>query len=303
MKRTEKENLKKILKVQKEKFIEAVVRSAEALDLPIPHIKFWKTLDFKHFPDGEKAHIHVETNTICISETELEKLSFEDINNTASHEVAHLKEIEHNQQFSNIQSDTEVGLWRPPLGEGIRFIDSRHPIEKESEEKKKKRKERVVKSKCNYHICGKKGKTYQCKYCKNYFCKEHKKPDEVDMTGKISINEGSHPCFPYSSYLAKEKKKQEKEYGKALEKMFSKKKKYFEIEEVEEIVEKPKKTTRMKKESNINKLALKKLKSKQKETKEEIEEEIDIHQTALDKLKTKKKEEPLWNKIKNFFSS
>lgn len=107
-------NDKEVLKDKKEKFREEVTLSARNRGVRIPKINFWEVYDSSHFTKGERAHIHVKENLICIAEPELEYMSYDDIRETASHEVAHILNQSHDTDFWNKQSDTKAGLWTPP---------------------------------------------------------------------------------------------------------------------------------------------------------------------------------------------
>ncbi len=280
MKREEIENRERVMKIKKEKFIEAVVNSADSLGFPIPKIKFWEVYDSKHFTSGERAHIHLDTNTICISEPELEVMNFQEIEHTASHEVSHLLNRTHDVEFQNLQSDTEKSLWTPPTGEGIIAIDNKgsSPIK----EKKPKRKARVIKSRCNYHLCYKRGKTYKCKYCKRYYCKKHKKPVEPDFSASFSVGElKGHPCLAYFNHLIDERKKQDGEYEESLRQLSKSRRKEWEEDVHEES---------LKQQSKVR----------------EKEGEEDIYEESMKRLKDKEEErgkESVWEKLKRFFRS
>ncbi|MBI2043318.1 hypothetical protein HYT25_02935 [Candidatus Pacearchaeota archaeon] len=77
--------------------------------------------------------------------------------------------------------------------------------------------------KCFYHLHRKKADLFECKYCKEYFCKEHLKPEPAGLPRFRDTNpeaqkfmEGfhkdfGHPCFPYTRTLdEKERKEKEK---------------------------------------------------------------------------------------------
>lgn len=84
---------------------------------------------------------------------------------------------------------------------------------------------------CHYHLCRKKTEVHNCKYCENYFCKEHLKPapayhpdfkhltreDTPDMDNWREPNR--HACVPYYDYLKKLDEKKRREYQAALNKL------------------------------------------------------------------------------------
>ena len=107
----------KILELKKAKFISAVKKAANYLGVCPPTVVFNE--DCPGFDRYRTAHIHLEEYTICVSETYLKSLSFEEIENTATHEVAHLMELRHNERFRKAHSKIkkaygnhqEVLLW------------------------------------------------------------------------------------------------------------------------------------------------------------------------------------------------
>lgn len=226
MKKQTKKFANELLEQKKEKFIQEVVRSADSLGYPIPYIKFWEVRDGSHFNKGERAHIHVDKNLICIPNEELEIMSYEEIEDTASHEVAHLKEQNHDYEFQKVHSETKADLWRP--SSGLTHIHE-YDDSKFREAEKKQKKQRRSKSYCNYHLCKKKGKTYKCKYCGGYFCSKHKdaKPPTLppfknsSPIGKLLMEEyqrdDAHPCPDYVTQWYKEKKEEGAKWGETLD--------------------------------------------------------------------------------------
>jgi len=266
---------KKLLEIKKAKFLEEVENSAIYLGYPTPKVKFWKTCDRKHF-NNERAHIHIETNTICILETEFDFMTFDDIKESASHEVTHLYDQGHYTRFQNKRIDTEASSWRPPRG----TVGALPERDKEDKKKTKPNKEKVIKSRCNYYSCRKKGKTKQCSHCRNYFCEEHIKPCEAGMNPIHNTDsrlrhldpddENTHPCFGYNNYLKEEEKRQMDKLMIALDKMkgktTQKSKKYdkenykIDDEEVKEDFEKDEED-----ENELRKLTLARLKENKKQ--------------------------------------
>ncbi len=210
---------KQILEYKKDLFKKEVVKAAMSLEVPIPVVKFWQSYENHHFDKGERAHIHIPENIICITESELNNMTEEDIRKTASHEISHLHYLDHGWEFQQTHEQSEQSMFEPPPGTvGALPENYKRP-------KEKKKKEPVIKNKCNYHICGKKTKTKQCKYCKNYFCIEHVKPREAGLSSSYVWDKKTHPCLVYTHYLVKKKEKENEEYKKALERMFNKKRK------------------------------------------------------------------------------
>lgn len=102
--------------MKKIRFLEVVEKSARYLRVRTPKVKFWKTWNKEHFYKGEMAHIHLDTNTICIAESYLHSMNFDDIKIVASHEVTHIYNETHNYAFQSLRVDVEAALWNPPRG-------------------------------------------------------------------------------------------------------------------------------------------------------------------------------------------
>lgn len=71
---------------------------------------------------------------------------------------------------------------------------------------------------CSYHLCDKKRvELFKCKHCDDYYCKEHLKAKEPQLTPFKSTDvdrhirwdkKGGHPCLPYFDYVVKKEKEQ-----------------------------------------------------------------------------------------------
>ncbi len=80
------------------------------------------------------------------------------------------------------------------------------------------------------HYCGKKTRVYKCKYCGEYFCKEHLQPKPAGLPRFNSTKPedilfmeewhkpGGHPCVPYLDVWRTKQKRKEEEYRQALDK-------------------------------------------------------------------------------------
>lgn len=204
---------RKLLKMKKEKFREVVYRTCKTRGLPIPKI------NFSGCPSetGEQlAHYHPDSNKICVSEFQLNKQNFDDIENTASHEVTHILVLDHGPDFHQEHADIKTKSWVPPPGVSI-VRETQLTIRETHEEKEDK-------VRCNYHLCRKKTKLMQCGYCNGFYCAEHIKPSEpqVAKVGEsIRDSVGSHPCFGYSRFLEQKAKNEEVDYNEALTKLTS----------------------------------------------------------------------------------
>ncbi len=209
MERSEIKFKKKLLKFKKKRFKEAVLMICNKRKLPTPYINFKGCKDEKR---DELAHYHVELNKICVSKEQLNKMDFEDIVAVAAHEVSHILKEDHSLEFYKEESKSKIASFKVPSG----VIHIRSNEIKEIKEDK--RKNRVDKTRCNYHLCRKRRKLIKCKYCKKYFCREHSKPYEpsVYTIEKHSEKRKGHPCLAYVDFLIKKSKKEDDEYKKAL---------------------------------------------------------------------------------------
>jgi len=109
---------------KKEMFLEYVKRASESIGSP-----FVPKVNFGYCPESTSdiAHIHLDSGVICISEYRLESMTYEDIQDTATHEVAHLVETSHNGKFVNTHVNIKSSIWTPSL------IITGNKIKKENE--------------------------------------------------------------------------------------------------------------------------------------------------------------------------
>ena len=224
---------KAILEYKKALFLAEVEKASTNLKVIKPKVKFWKQYE-DHFDRDERAHIHTETNTICIAEPELEMMSEEDIKTTATHEVSHTHHHGHGGDFYDTHANLEIASWQPSAG-----TTGAIPEEIYHATKHEKVKTKIIKTVCNYHLCSKKKDLSRCHYCEKYYCKEHKKPhlagmprfksyksEDLNFLEKAYAGEG-HPCPPYYNILKKKREKEDIEYGKALDRLSGKSKSLF----------------------------------------------------------------------------
>jgi uncharacterized protein YkwD len=222
---------REILQYKKDLFSKEVAKSAIALGVSIPKIKFWTHYE-KHFDKDERAHIHLESKTICIANPELERMDEEDIKETASHEVSHLHYAGHGPRFKKTHENAKIGSWEPPSGTVGALPDDY--VRKKNKSKTKIKSEKISKTKC--FECGKKGKLHECKHCGHYYCENHKKSTRAGLPNfKLNSSENlqymenlregdGHPCIPYTRLKDIESKKESDEYGIALNRLLSSKK-------------------------------------------------------------------------------
>ena len=217
-----------LIKEKKKYFIAAVFEAADKLKVKHPIVKIWECPYGNYNPD-EIAHCHHAMGMICISERMLERRNFEDLVETATHEVTHLLYPNHDHEFHQTHQSLMETSWRPPSGVGISAFS-------EADLSKPRPKYKPSKpdiKHCNYYQSSnhKKGKLKKCSYCKKTFCEKHNRPRKAGIIDPSDPNrsreedfESSHPCIGYGSYLSEKKKIEEEAYAAALEKMFRKNK-------------------------------------------------------------------------------
>ena len=114
---------KKLLETKKKKFIEVVSRICENRNLPVPYINF----DGCPAENGEQlAHYHSDVNMICISKRQLTVLNFDDLEEVAAHEIAHILEQNHDSNFRNEENTNKIFAWKPS---GVVIIDGNQPVD------------------------------------------------------------------------------------------------------------------------------------------------------------------------------
>lgn len=109
---------KQLLLMKKEKFVEVVIKICKERNLPIPEINF----DGCSEENNELAHYHPDENKICCSERQLHMQNFDDIFDTASHEVAHILELNHDSKFIKQKILNDKAGWMFPAG--VTVIDN-----------------------------------------------------------------------------------------------------------------------------------------------------------------------------------
>lgn len=96
-----------ILLSKKAQFLSYVKQAAETIGEPIPEVNFEGCASF----DEDLAHIHIEQNKICISEQYLKRATYEELHDTATHEVTHLIDETHNINFEKAHINVKTASW------------------------------------------------------------------------------------------------------------------------------------------------------------------------------------------------
>lgn len=216
----------KLLNAKKARFLAAVKVAAEHIGANPPEVKFWD--DTCPYDGGtEWAHIHLEYNIICVSKNRLQQMTYDKIDETATHEVTHLLEADHGTGFHKEHENVKLASWRPPGG--LVVIDE-HSGSIAKEKQKAKDPVKIDKIRCNYHLCRKKEKLKICPYCGRYLCTKHFNPIEPRIpssytTGRDDIVRDAdlgHPCPDWVTFKEEEKKKQDEKYSDALKNLVKK---------------------------------------------------------------------------------
>ncbi len=259
-----------LLESKRKRFYETVYKICRKRNLPMPSINF---NGCPYEDEDQLAHYHSQTNTICVSKTQLIKLNYDDIYHVASHETAHILQQNHEPEFDKEQEKNRQEGWEPPPG--TIHITGGGKVSKGKEKKSK-----TDKTRCNYHLCRKKTKLKQCKYCKGYFCKEHIKAKppamppfksnspEVQSMMEEWRKPGGHPCPECLVDWKKEIKSKDDKYKEALERLLKLKFKEDKISSNEDIFEEIW-------ETNLTNFPTKKKEDKKEDKKEEVFQDID----------------------------
>lgn len=213
-----------ILDVKKSKFLSAVKRASAALGAPPPEVNFNDHCD--GFGTQRTAHIHIDEYVICVSEIYLKKLSYEEIEEMATHEVSHLVELSHDERFRNIHRKIKRASWKPPTP-GVVIVNGNKRRGASSVPQQKPERSTTT---CNYHFCDEETDLQQCPHCSGYFCKEHIKPKLPMMAPfdsassrdwEIWRDKKGHPCPEFVEEHNRQQKEEKAKYRNALERLLS----------------------------------------------------------------------------------
>jgi len=182
---------------KKSRFLDAVRMASETIGVAIPHVNF----DGCSFDSNENAHIHIEQNTICVSERYLKWATYEDIEDTAMHEVTHLKDKTHNFSFRKSQALVKTYSWmrehRPEsekndidrydenvataTDEELNTIHINRCEQCDEEISKVTLRKRTGGS-CDILVPAL-AMPFVCKYCGGYYCEDHRLPENHKCIG------------------------------------------------------------------------------------------------------------------------
>ena len=187
-----------------------VSRSAQYMGVPEPGVVFWEA----HCPErigDEWAHCHVERGQICVSLADLRMMNFDQIDQTATHEVTHLRHKSHNPVFQEAHTQLKIASWRPPAGTTLIRGDKLSQSQSVS-----KRHRKSYRLQCQLVGCSQRKDLKPCPFCGRRFCPEHirqkipsslrsriqlrnKVPDEARID-----DEHAHACQRYEDQLTEQ---------------------------------------------------------------------------------------------------
>jgi len=133
------------------------------------------------------AHVHPDLWKICVPTNMLKIMTFEKIEETATHEVAHLLDYSggspHGPEFVKQDVITKIRSWIAKKWSGVIHF---YP---EFDE--------LVGTKCYYSNCEQNSNLKKCEYCGNDFCENHIVPEQLIREKKVSNefrNLKGHEC-------------------------------------------------------------------------------------------------------------
>lgn len=173
----------KVLEFKKAKFLEVVMGACEARGIsPPPQVNF-EGETCQDFRDGVCAHVHVEKRLICVSRDYLHIATFEDIQETATHEVSHFFDLGHGSDFAYQHIITKIGEFIPPAGVIVVYPRSK-----------------AEETCCDNHQCKQNKELKKCSRCGIDFCDKHLKPlTTIDETADKAGGEG-HECSALTEF-------------------------------------------------------------------------------------------------------
>ena len=120
---------------KKAHFLTYVKVAAESIGAPIPEVNFEGCTSF----EDELAHIHLDQNKICISESYLKQATDEELRDTATHEVAHLIDETHDISFVKTHINVKTGSWirkhtSNEINQPLTSDDDKKPIKRQKKE-------------------------------------------------------------------------------------------------------------------------------------------------------------------------
>ncbi len=206
-------NKDKLLKFKQNRFKSVVESICKVRDLPLPKINFNGCPE--ETDEDELAHYHKDTNTICVSERELNKMTSDEIETVAAHEVSHILKFDHSSDFHKENS----------LSRQAHFLKNNNKQKAKFEEIKEKK---INPNKCSYHLCNNNADLQRCDYCEKMFCRVHiearppsvgiGKEDYINENGKKLTANNSHPCIPFIKIIEEKRALQEERYNNAFKK-------------------------------------------------------------------------------------
>jgi len=188
-----------LLQEKKDRFVEATLKASTLVQKPTPKVNFLECTEYEY---NHLAHYHPDENKVCVSRDSLIEMDYDDILETAIHEVTHMLVDAHDSEFRKVEGNISTGIWEPPKGLGLAHID---PTNSRNVKLKARK---VKKGECNSYSCLKKGKV-ECSFCERSFCEKHSSARQAGMVDRgsddiqdrlrvDSMESGDgHPCFQF----------------------------------------------------------------------------------------------------------
>ncbi len=179
-----------------------------------PRVNFEGETCYAHRED-EYAHIHVDSNQICVPGQLLRNTPDVEIREAASREVSYLFDLTRGRGFRQEHRLTKIGFRRSPA-EVVVFVGRVKPSLMRRPRKREKEPDQTH---CNHHTCKQERELKQCPYCSGYYCEGHIRPFRLpEIVDKISdkvkdlvlifeVEKGGHCCEGWITFIEEEKKK------------------------------------------------------------------------------------------------
>jgi hypothetical protein len=183
----------KIMKAKEKRFRDCVLKASKIMGIERPlEVKIWDENCPNSTSPDEIAHYHPELGLICISKSRLSELSFEGIEEVATHEVSHAFHLDHGAEFRDTVNDASLKSWllSHQASTAIR-IDEKHIKRKDENE-------------CSYHLCDSKINLKECPHCGNRYCEKH-----IEPRMSLNLHQVSFAKEPLRSILDKEYRRED----------------------------------------------------------------------------------------------
>ncbi|MEM4331807.1 MAG: hypothetical protein QW500_00840 [Candidatus Micrarchaeia archaeon] len=216
-----------LLEYKKKLFLKYVDVASKSLGYSKPpQVKFWEGY-CPNDKEDELAHIHLESGTICVSIYKLINWDETQIQEIATHEVAHLVDASHQPSFMKVQANTKQETWK--LRVNVPIVNG-NALSK-TPEVKKKQKRKTQKKECQHYDCNVRKDLKQCSYCGDLYCQDHLNAKSAADKKSIVAEPPGHICPQYYEYHKRELERRLEQNRMLMDRLLSKptsKKKSFD---------------------------------------------------------------------------